>query len=293
MRMALALLIGLVMPGLDGRPQTAARAQDLPRKIVSIGGDVTETLYLLGRAQEIVAVDATSLFPPEALKQKPSVGYMRALSPEGVLSVGGTVIIASDKAGPADVVKALKASAKYVEIGEGAHPEAVPEKVRAIAKAVDETAVGEKLASEIERDLAKLAEERKTIGTPVRTLFVLNMQGGRLMVAGKDTNADAMLRLAGLANVADEIKGYKPIGEEALVAMSPEFVLVMRATGNHNAADIENVASLASTPAGRNKRIVTVDGGYLLSFGPRVATAARELMQSAYPNLARKSEAGR
>src|SRR6478735_5285853 len=47
-----------------------------PARIVSIGGAVTEILYALGFDDRIAGVDATSLYPPAALRDKPNVGYM-------------------------------------------------------------------------------------------------------------------------------------------------------------------------------------------------------------------------
>ena len=64
-----------------GRPIEVTDAS----RIVSIGGAVTEILYALGLDKNIVAIDTTSLYPPQALQEKPNVGYMRQLSPEGVL----------------------------------------------------------------------------------------------------------------------------------------------------------------------------------------------------------------
>ena len=252
------------------------------RRIVAIGADVTETLYALGVERDIVAVDSTSQFPPSALTEKANIGYMRALSPEGVLSVAGTLIIASDKAGPPDVVKTLKSSTRYAEVGDGSHPEAVPDKIRKIAEVVDVRESGERLARRVEADLKQLADDRKQITRPQRALFVLNMQGGRFVVGGAGTGADAMLALAGIENAASDLNGYKPIGEEALLSMRPDLVLVMKAAGTHDTGDAARNPSLLATPAGRDKRIIAVDGGYLLSFGPRVAEIARDLMQTAY-----------
>ena len=52
-----------------------------PSRIVSVGGAVTEILYALGLERRIIAVDTTSVYPPRVLAEKPSVGYMRQLSP--------------------------------------------------------------------------------------------------------------------------------------------------------------------------------------------------------------------
>ena len=77
----------------DGAEATNAAA---PR-ILSLGGDVTEILHDLGQSDKVVAVDTTSQFPASALKEKNSVGYLRALSAEGVLSVNPTLILASEQ----------------------------------------------------------------------------------------------------------------------------------------------------------------------------------------------------
>ena len=98
-------------------------------RILSIGGDITEILYALKADGKIIAVDLTSLFPAEALQQKPDVGYLRALSAEGVLSTNPTLIIAAKDAGPPPVVAVLKASAiPYLEVPDDQTPEGVAAK---------------------------------------------------------------------------------------------------------------------------------------------------------------------
>src|SRR3954468_19349945 len=51
-----------------------------PSRIVSVGGAVTEILYALGLESRIIAVDSTSLYPPHALAEKPSVRRARPRS---------------------------------------------------------------------------------------------------------------------------------------------------------------------------------------------------------------------
>lgn len=264
---------------------TSVRAE--PVKIVSVGGDVTEILYALGQQARIVAVDATSQFPPEALTEKKSVGYMRALSAEGVLSVGADLAIASERAGPPEVVKALKSALTYVEIADGTTAEGVPLKIRAVANAVGVSDLGESLAAQVARELELLKTERGRIANPLRALFVLNLQAGRVTVGGDGSSADAILKLAGLENAASMISGFKPAGDEALIGMRPDIIVTMqRGTGGHDTEQVLGLPGLAASPAGRARRVIVMDGLYLLGFGPRVATAARELLAAAYPELA-------
>ncbi|MGJ0533075.1 hypothetical protein HUN39_15415 [Methylocystis sp. FS] len=85
--MAIVIASGLTN-GSSGRAEQPDRQTERqPNRIVAIGGAVTEILYALGQQNRIAAIDATSQFPPEALKKKPNVGYFRALSAEGVLSI--------------------------------------------------------------------------------------------------------------------------------------------------------------------------------------------------------------
>ena len=62
---------------LDCRP-----APD-PSRIVVAGGSITEILFMLGEDNKIAAVDRTSNYPAE-VSRFPVVGYVRALSAEGV-----------------------------------------------------------------------------------------------------------------------------------------------------------------------------------------------------------------
>lgn len=257
-------------------------------RILSIGGDVTEIVYALGAGDRIVAVDTTSQFPPQALKQK-KVGYMRALSSEGVISVGATVVLASEAAGPPEVVKTLKStSVPYVEVPEDYSADGIVRKIRLIARVLETEAEGEKMAQEVAADFSALAEIRRRIGRPARALFVLGMKSGRILVGGKGTSADAMLALAGAKNAAAEVNGFRPVAAEAVVELAPEVIVGMRGSGDNDAHDLSRLFSLKSvqsTPAGAAKRLVLMDGPYLLGFGPRAADAARDLMRALYPEL--------
>lgn len=289
---ALGLMLALGgAPALAGTTLTDAGGRRIEvadaSRILSIGGDITEIIYALGQQARLVAVDATSQFPPDALKQKPSVGYMRALSTEGVLSVGASLILASERAGPPEVVKALKqAAVPYVEVQDGLSPEGVVAKVRFLAGALDKLPEGEVLAARLEAEFAALARHRGQIKRKLSVLFVLNVQNGRATVGGAETSADAIIRLAGADNAAAAINGFKPMVDEALVELQPDAVVTLRrSSGQHDTEQLMSMQGMLATPAGASRRIVDMDGLYLLGFGPRTASAALDLMRMLYPEL--------
>lgn len=237
----------------------------------------------------MVGVDSTSLFPVQALKDKQNVGYMRALSTEGVISVGATLIIASERAGPPEVVKTLKTtSLPYVEVPDQHSQQGIAGKVRLIARAIGAEAAGEAVVRQVEQDFKVLANGAARIKQPVKAMFVLGVQNGRINVAGQGTAANAIIQLAGAKNVADAMSGYKPLTEEAIVELAPEVILIMRRSSgddNHDTAQLLEMKGVQSTPAGAAKRVIMMDTLYLLGFGPRAPRAARELMGRIYPDL--------
>ena len=254
-------------------------------RILSLGGDITEILYDLGQQDKVVAVDTTSQFPEDALKTKKSVGYLRALSAEGVLSVNPTLIIASDDAGPPEVVKALKSSGvKYIDIADKKTPDGVTQKVRHIGSIVGADDAAKTLAAKIEADFGGLESDRKKITARKKVLFILAIQKGRATVAGSGTSADSVLHLAGADNAAAAINGFKPVSDEQLTEFAPDAVVVMRrgAGDEHRAGQALTLTGLSQSPAFKTKSIIEMDGLYLLGFGPRAPAAARELMTSLY-----------
>ncbi len=258
-------------------------------RILSIGGDVTEILYALDADAKIVAIDSTSQFPADALKSKKVVGYMRALSAEGVLSTNPSLIIASKDAGPPDVVAMLKASSvPYVEVPDDLTPEGVAAKIRFVASVVGADAKGQTLAQQVEDDFALLAQQRAKIAKPVSALFVLTVVAGRATVGGAHTSADAILKLAGAENAAAAVEGFKPVADEAAMQLAPDVIVTMRHSSTFRSDPILSVKGLQSSPAGQHNRIIEMDALYLLGFGPRSARAARDLMTALYPGLAEK-----
>jgi iron complex transport system substrate-binding protein len=254
-------------------------------RIVSLGGDVTEILYALGAGDRVVAVDTTSLFPAEA-RQKPNVGYLRALSAEGVLALKPGLVLAAADAGPPTAVQVLEsASVPFVLVPKGESAQGVAEKIRFVAKVIGAEARGEVLAAEAERSFASLGQ-RLAGATKPRAMFVLSLNGGRPIVAGSETGAQAAIELAGAENPFGGMKGYKPVSDEAIVAAAPEAIVVMtRSSHMPSPEEVFSLPAFAGTPAGQGKRLITVDALSTLAFGPRAPAAIAELARKLHPDL--------
>jgi iron complex transport system substrate-binding protein len=299
--LAFGLALALCVPAGSAQAETIvihdARGRDVTigktERVVSVGGAITEILYALGLEGRVVGVDATSIYPDRALAEKPNVGYMRALSPEGVLGLNPQLILAVEGAGPRETLDVINtAKIPYVALPDDYTDQGIVEKIKLVAHAMDADARGACLASAVASDLAELKKLRASVQKPVRVLFLMSFINGRAMVAGQKTAANAIIGLAGADNAVQGFEGYKPVSDEAIVAAKPDVILTMdRGREVLDAQTVFANPSLALTPAAAKKSLIVMDGLYLLGFGPRTAAAARDLAVSLYPDLAGKSAA--
>ena len=254
-------------------------------RIASIGGSITEIVYALGEEGRLVARDSTSTYP-EAAAKLPDVGYMRALSPEGVLSVNPTGILALQGSGPKEAVDVLKkSSVPFIEVPDHYNHQGILEKIRVVGKALGVDAKAEKLAAETDAKLTAAEKQAAAIKERKRVLFVLSTQGGKILAAGSDTAADGIIRLAGAVNAVEGFSGYKGMTDEAIVSARPDVILTMKGGGPPiSEEELFANPAVASTPAGTNRKMISMWGGYLLGFGPRTAEAIHDLAVSLYGN---------
>lgn len=267
----------------DATAQTKESFPDSHR-IISVGGSLTEIIFALGEQDRLVARDTTSIFPEEAL-ELPDIGYMRRLSPEGVLALDPDLIIAEQGSGPPETIELLAgANIAFVTIPDEFSRVGIVAKVKAVAHAIGVPQKGAELAAWVDADLRQAEAELQSRASKKRVMFVLTAQGNRLLVSGTDTAADAIIRMAGGVNVMTEFEGYKPITDEAISAAMPDVILLMGTTGPVRVTDEDLMThpAVSITPAARTGSFVRLDGMFLLGFGPRTAQAVRELNKQLY-----------
>jgi len=279
--LAAALLLAMGFAGIAHSEQ-ASTLSDTSR-VVAIGGSITEIVYALGAQDKLAARDSTSVYPDAAFTL-PDVGYMRQLSPEGVLSVNPSGIIALQSAGPKEAVDVLKkASVPYVEVPETFDHKGIVDKIEIVGAAIGEQSKADALSKQVDAELSAAEAITRNVADRKRVLFVLSLQGGKILGAGGNTAADGMIQLAGAENAMQGFSGYKQLTDEAVISAKPDAILVMERAGQSISDDqVLQHPAIATTPAGEAKKIVRMDGAYLLGFGPRTASAIRELATALY-----------
>jgi len=285
-----ALLAGGAAAGFAAmalRPARAAACAGNGQRVVSVGGAVTEIVAALDGMCRVVATDTTSLYP-RAVFDLPRVGYMRALAAEGIVALNPSLVLVSDRSGPEAVLRQIKdAGVDLRLIPDDPQIEAIAPKILAVGEALGLKTQAAALAKAVEDDIAALRAQVAGLKSKPRVLFLLSVARAQPMAGGAGTAADAMIRLAGGANAA-AFNGFKPISAESALDVAPDAVLMMQQT-LEAVGGVDAVLALpafSGSPAARNRRLIAMDGTYLLGLGPRVAHAGRDLAAALHPEAA-------
>lgn len=251
-------------------------------RIVSLSGALTETLYTLGHGDKVVGVDVTSTYPTD-VERLPKVGHVSQLNAEGILGLRPDLIVAESREQNNPVLRQLLESG--VEILWLERPntlEAPLQMARTLADKLGDpagklTALEQKIDGEKAELQALLADRTER----PRVLFIYARGKGNLMVAGRNTPAEAMITAAGGENAVTEFEDFQALSAEGLIQARPDVILMFDSgLQSLNGLDaMLQIPGVSQTPAGQARRIVAMEGHYLLGFGPRATQAAVELAQ--------------
>ena len=207
---------------------------------------------------------------------------------EGILALAPTVVIGTTDVGPAAALTQLRSAGVAVRLVHVADsPDGALAKIRDVAAALGVPARGEALAREVAADIADARVSAGRARTKPRVLFIYARGGSTLLVAGRETAADAMIGLANATNAVSAFAGYRPLTAEAVVAAQPD-VIVLPERGLESvqgAPGVLRLPGVSLTPAGKMHHVFGIDDELLLGFGPRLGAGIRALARAVHPDI--------
>lgn len=279
-RWAAAATCAVVLLPLAGcGSQSAASSDTGGERIVSLTDGLTESLFALGLGDLVVGRDISSTL--DEASDLPIVTNAHQVNPEAVLAVRPTIILADEDTGPETALDQLREIGIRIEIVPKAVTidEIVP-RLKAVAQLFGVENRAQRLADSIEADLADIANLPDQ-GVRVAFLY-LRGPAGVYLIGGPGSGPDSVIDAAGGTDAGTAIgleTAFTPLTPEAIVEAAPDVILVTT-TGYDSVsglAGILDLAGVAQTPAGRNRRIITAEDGLLFSFGPRTPQLVRSL----------------
>lgn len=257
-------------------------------RVVPLWGNLSEIVFSLGLGDQVVARDASATFPEAA--GLPLVTRGHDVSAESVLSLRPTLVLAQTDTGPPEAIDQIRSAGVPVLVIDT--PKSVEDstvRIRTIAAALGVPEAGEVLVARTSAAIdAALAAVPKGQGSPRIAFLYMRGSAGVYLIGGPGSGADSMIAAAGGVDAGTWMgldQPFTPLTSEALVLAAPDAIL-MTTTGLESVGGIDGlvkIPGIAQTPAGINRRVITVEDGLLYSFGARTPDAIAEIVRQLYP----------
>lgn len=259
-------------------------------RILPLAPELSEIVFTLGLGDNAVGRDVATTF--EEAAHLPVVTRAHDVSAEGVLSLKPTVVLASSATTPESALKQIRDAGVPLVIFEQSYSlDGVADRIRAVATALGVEEAGEEVVRQTAIDVDSVEQVPLVDGRKAKVAF-LYVRGSQslYLIGGDGSGADDLLEAVGVEDVGASmgLEQFTPLTPEAMIKAQPDALLVMT-KGLESVGGIDGVVDLpgvALTPAGKNKAVVAIEDGQLLSFGPRTSQTMTLLSEKLTAELA-------
>ena len=258
-----------------------APADSKDARYVVISPIYNEIIWALGAQDKVVGVDLTTTYPPD-VKNKQTVGYHRALSAEGILSLHPTAVIHDNNIGPPQVVQQLqqlnvpmKTFAARNDSFDGAKA-----LIREMGAYFHKEARAEELCNTMDAQRTASLEKVKQYPDHPRVAVIHFGRASNIyMIVGKGGGGDGggvsqMIELAGGEMAGENTgRGMQRMESPEILAKANPDVILMTDYGydrlNGSLDQIKALPGVATSNAAKTGRIYRIEENVLNYFGPR------------------------
>jgi iron complex transport system substrate-binding protein len=249
-------------------------------RVVVISQTYNEIIWALGAQDKVVGVDLSSTYPPE-VKKAQTVGYHRALSAEGILSLRPTAVIHDNNIGPPQVVEQLKSLNIPMKTFEAKNDsvEGTKALIREIGAYFHKEARAEELCRTLDSQMAASLEAVKKYADRPRVAVIhFGRASNVYLVVGKGEGtgdgsaASRMIEWAGGEMAINSGRMQRMESAETVAQANPDVILVTDYGFDRLGGSLDQIKELpgvATSNAAKNNRIYRVEEHELMYFGPR------------------------
>jgi iron complex transport system substrate-binding protein len=255
-----------------------------PKRIVSLAPSVTEILYALNAEYLLVGVTDFCDFPPEARRQ-PKVGGMVAPSLEAIVALRPDLVIATTEGTREDTFTQLSRVGVPVYLVAAHRVADATSLMLRLGELTGREGTAGPLVARLELRIEAVKKAVLPLGRP-RVLYVLWPEP--LIVPGRDAIVTELIQLAGGQSLtAGDADAWPRYSLEAAVAKSPEVILLANHGAGTGAVSMEKWRRLASLPAVKAGRLLSVNGDLMHRYGPRLVDGLEQLARAIHPEAFR------
>lgn len=252
------------------------------QRIVCVSKQLNEIIFAVGGDTALVGVDISSTYPEEA-KKLTTVGYHRALSGEGIISLQPTAVWHDGNIAPDHVIEQVKkVGIPLREFHAGPTIDSTKLLIMQVAAEFHNEAAGKKLCEKLDQDMALLDSARSSYTDTPRVLIVhFGQAANKYFVMNRRGVAHQMLEWAGAINAADTAQRWRDLSAEVIAMAQPDIILATD-FGFDLQGSVEkfkNLPGIALSPAAKNNRIYRIEEHDLVYLGPRTGENVLKIMQ--------------
>lgn len=229
---------------------------DRVHRVVSLSPNLTDTMYALGAAADLVGITDYTDFPPQAASEKASVGALVNPSLERIVALHPDLVLAVptfNGAGTMEALQRLGVPVFQFEIGSVA---GIYRTISDVGRAVGRQQEAKNLIAQLQVREKKVREQY--VGQqPPSALLVLSVDP--FITAGKGAFITEMIRIAGARSVTDDLpQDWLQMNVEAVLPRNPDYILLMNG-GPVSLEDLRRHSGWNSLAAVRQGRVLTID----------------------------------
>ncbi|HAA25798.1 MAG TPA: ABC transporter substrate-binding protein [Ruminiclostridium sp.] len=247
-----------------------------PERIISIGPDITEIIFALGKGNKLVGRSAFCDYPPEAL-DIPAVGDFYEWNLETIVSLEPDILFVSAMNTEENEKKLMDLGINTIFINQTESFEGVYATIGLIGKVLNAESESTEIINRMKNDVEKAMGAVKGLDRPSVYYVVGFGEYGDYTATG-ETFIAKMIDMAGGANIAADITGWI-YSLEKLMEQDPDIII-----GSDEAVKyFQETSGYKELTAVKEGRIYAINPDLLEIQGPRLSDGLLELVKIMHP----------
>jgi iron complex transport system substrate-binding protein len=254
-----------------------------PQKIISLLPSDTEIIYALGDGDKLIAVDTYSNYPEEA-KKKQQLDSGSKTNIEAIIGLKPDVVILGQMAQTVDQFKQLEDAGIKVVVTEAGSIAETYKVIEMMGKTLNKEAKATEIINGMKSDFDKIKAEVKN-KAPKKVYIEISPLQYKLWSCGKGTFQDELLTMIGATNIFSDISSWKEVSEEQVLSRNPDIIITTVGPMygvSDPVSEIKSRANWNKIDAVKNGKVFVTDSDAIQRPGPRLATAAKDLVKIIY-----------
>ncbi len=249
-----------------------------PITIISLGPNVTEIIFALGKGGNLIGRTQFCDYPAETASIE-AIGNMQVPNIERIIELNPDIVIASTHVSLEKVGLLEKAGIATVGIYNDSTFEGVYSTIRDIGKVLGESNIAERLIFEMGITISDVAKRIAGKSDP-SIYYVVGFGDWGDFTAGGDTFINQMIEMAGGNNIASDVNGWS-YSLEKIIEKDPDYIICSQFWGTKESFELTpNYMDLRAVQEGR---LIAIDNNILDRQGYRNAEGVKTLAQIFHP----------